>query len=378
VEDISSNNLIFENSIPDFNIHVKFYPEHVEVFDLHTNELLRKQMLGAQVFGKLLEGVEPYLDKKNAYKLISEGKELFYLKFDLLGEFFHLKTGAEYILNIGIFESEGFYAGLYEFGTFTFNHETIELKKKISTNKISYGVFDFTNKLFFVHRSSIGIECWNCTNNDLALRWKNTHTDIFKGLTLDNAQYLITGNVNGEIHVFDRFTGQKITQYRFFEGKIRHLLWTDQCVALFTKEKLIKFNLDGDIIWETNLPTDKLAQALTIIEDQIHVTYYEGIISIIDNNTGEIVKEYTNIKSEIFAPTSIMLGKWLVYTYPTTIRSFKLDDLNNISEYFLGDTVVRALHEITDGIIIGEDNGKIMLIKRPNIEIDVLPDVREL
>ncbi|OLS16802.1 MAG: hypothetical protein HeimC3_47100 [Candidatus Heimdallarchaeota archaeon LC_3] len=243
--DIISKNLILKIAIHDLNLSVRFYKQYLKVNDLNTKKLLRKCLYKEEC--DKVEVLKSGEEKKCF--LLKKGNSIVHeVTFDLLYVDKSIKTKAEYILNIGVNKSYGFYCGLYEFGTFLIEKDVISIEKSVSTSKVSFGVDDFKKKLFFINKPDLGIECWDWKGSEHSIKWTYRENGITKGLTLTPKNRIIIGNKNGELTILKSNDGKFICKYQFNNESIRHLLWTDACICLNNYREIYKFNLKGDLV----------------------------------------------------------------------------------------------------------------------------------
>ena len=113
-----------------------------------------------------------------------------------------IKTNASYILNLGIdsyedFSNIGFFTGLYEFGTFEIEKNTINITKSVELDSISYGLISEIGRKFYICRGKKGMVCWNWRLETPKLEWKKETVDISKGLVLNKDEKVIIGTRDG-------------------------------------------------------------------------------------------------------------------------------------------------------------------------------------
>ena len=205
-------------TILDLQLYVIFYPQEIKVFDLHTKELLLQKEITDDY-----DAIEADPEKKYSYYLKKDENIVYNILFSPLKEYQKLTTEAGYILHVGSTNSRGFYAGLYEFGSFTFEKEVIKQEKWIAHNNISYGLLHEENNLFYICRGSKGIECWNWSQEKPSLNWANKNLTVSKGLAFLPNDSLIIGTNDGTIFNFDQ-TGNILTQLKFEQEPIRHII----------------------------------------------------------------------------------------------------------------------------------------------------------
>lgn len=235
------------------------------------------------------------------------------------------------------------------------------------TDNVTFGVFDFETKFFFIHRTDIGLECWDLMTPLPMNRWTNSETNILKAMILLKDKKLVTGNKKGEIKFIDQLTGKSLSKHKFFDSPIRHILFTDNLVVLNDKKMIFKISLVGKLIWDLTLPPDMRIIALSYSNDFLWVTFFAGMIFQIDNASGVIIHKFVDLKNEIVSPIAIH-RKWLVYSSPEFLNWFQLENENMTSHLYIGDSIIRSFKAIEDGIIAGADNGKLLFFTTPSIK----------
>ena len=290
-----------------------------------------------------------------------------------------LSTNAGYILHIGKVEEVYYYAGLYEIGCFKIEQNKIQLITSMTQDHVSYGLVDGNNQIFYVCKGTNGLEAWGWKDKSPYLIWSKPELSVSKGLILAPNKTLLIGTYEGKILHID-LSGNVLSEFMFEEESVRHMILTDACVSLTNENFLYKFTIDGEkkLLWKTKLSSKSPNHSLAYINNKIWITTYLGEVIVVNNETGTIEKTYELIK-ENFSPITILQKHWLVYTSPEQVNCtlFDTDKKEEFSIPF-SDKMVRALEPVKDGIIVGDDYGDITLLKRPQIEIRKLTNLKKL
>ncbi len=361
-------------TIQDLKLYIIFYPREIKIFDLHTKELLLQEELTEDY-----DIIEQDSDKKYSYYLMKGENFVYNIIFSLLREVQKIKTDAGYILNVGRSLSKGFYAGLYEFGSFIFDNKTIQLEKRIAHENLSYGLLHEKSNLFYICRSSKGIECWDWSKKQPSLKWVKNEITVLKGLAVAPNNIIFVGTNDGTIYTLDE-AGKVLKELSFEKEPIRHMIITDGVICLTNNEYVYKLPIDNEenIIWKTKLPSKGPNHSLSYIDNEIWITTYLGQLIVIDNEYGNINAIHDIVK-ENFSPVTILQEKWIIYTSPEQLNCKILDeDKNDEYTIMFKDKMIRALVPITNGVIVGDDYGDLTLLKRPGIEIRKLANVKKL
>ena len=364
--------------IQELDLYLIFYPNELKIFDLYSKDLLLTQEIPTEYDYDFIYHTEI----QNLIFILKKGEnEVLKVSLRPVDMKNKIKTNASYILNLGIdsyedFSNIGFFTGLYEFGTFEIEKNTINITKSVELDSISYGLISEIGRKFYICRGKKGMECWNWRLETPKLEWKKETVDISKGLVLNKDEKVIIGTRDGKIALLDEH-GNEEKQFRILPDPIRHMLWTDACICLTEKKYVYKFTEDGNLIWKTELPDTGPNHALAYEQEKIWVTTYLGTVYTLDNEQGTILDTIT-IQKENFSPIALFLHKWIVYTAPEYMICKLLAEKNGkeFSTWF-SDRMIRALVPVKNGIVTGDDYGEITLLTRPGIEIEYLKDKRK-
>ena len=364
--------------IQELDLYIIFYPTEIKIFDLYSKDLLLTQEIPTEYDYDFIY----HTDVDPLIFILKEGKnDVLKISFTPVGMKNKIKTNASYILNLGIdsyedFSNIGYFIGLYEFGTFKIEKNTINIIKSVEYDSISYGLLSEIGRKFYICRGKKGIECWNWRLETPELEWKNEALDVSKGLVLNKDEKVIIGTRDGKIAVLDE-QGKEVRQFKIQQEPIRHMLWTDACICLTEKKYVYKCTEDGNLIWRTELPETGPNHALAYEQGKIWVTTYLGTLYVLDNEQGTIIDTIT-IQKENFSPIALFLYKWIVYTAPEYMIC-KLLATKNGKEFntWFSDRMIRALVPVKNGIVTGDDYGEITLLTRPGVEIEYLKEKKK-
>lgn len=354
--------VLYSKELPLFRIDIQFLTRSIRVRDLLNKEVLVEKRLPS-----FCSAIEPIIGRGTRYNLIIDNKK-YELTVDLLDIVHEVKTKALYILNVQLYDSKGYFVGLDEFGTFTIDDDRITLEKTVHAEKLTYGIYLPEEQLFFVTKMD-QLECWNW-NGTPTMKWNIPVPSMTQGLAITTkiqGRTIFTGHKDGNIQKIDFENGKNIHSIALGHDPIRNIIWNTEGIVFHEKGSILRIGLNGEEQWRTYLPSNKPIVGINDAQGFLWITLSDSTIYKVNYDTGKIEDTFTGSQNEAYSNTAIMTQNWLLYDYPSSIGWMELNNPNNRSNTFIGDTIIRTITTNNTHVVVGEDSGKLILLKRPRL-----------
>ncbi|MHA2274834.1 MAG: hypothetical protein ACXAC2_03670, partial [Candidatus Kariarchaeaceae archaeon] len=92
-----------------------------------------------------------------------------------------------------------------------------------------------------------------------------------------------------------------------------------------------------------------------------------GIIFKVDPVNGRVQEQYKGLQQEASSPVAIFNNEWLIYDNPNQLTWQHMHDTSLTGKIEVGETKIRVITATDQGIIVGEDSGKLLFFKSPGI-----------
>ncbi|OLS21240.1 MAG: Outer membrane protein assembly factor BamB [Candidatus Heimdallarchaeota archaeon LC_3] len=362
---VDSDEVLFEKEISPYKMLLQVSSSNVLIFSLETKDLISSKALPG-----VCSSVEPDFGRGTKYKLIIDGRQ-YELEISLLEFVNEVRTKALFIHSLGFENGLGYYAGSYEAGLFKTSNGKLIHDKIIKSEKVTHGMYDFSAQLFLISKM-YQVNCYQTNwDSDPELNWTTLVPEMTQGMAVSKKElgnFLFTGHKDGTVQFRELLTGKLIHTYPYDGDPIRYLAWVDgDIVAAFEKGGLFRISKDGYLRWRSYLSVNSSIVGLTYANSSLWITNTSGTIFKIDPVNGKIVEHYKGLHEDPSSAIAIYKGEWLIYDHMNHLAWQHLQDTSLSAKVDVGDTKIRAITVTDNGVVIGEDSGKLLFFKSPGI-----------
>lgn len=365
--------------ISEFNVQILIEGKVIECYDQITKNLLDSKILNYPI-----ERVIQQKDFDNLLLIDAESNK-YNLQVMLVREISHLKTNAEYILNLQMdTPNHGYYFGLYEIGEFSLKESNVNLNCNFSLKYCNTGIYIPKGIIFLSIRESEPKQGsdnyflykinWLHKSGPVILWKKPISSSIQKMLLKDDV--LLLGLKNGNLQIFDLKNEEYLENLSLFQSSVSVMSeGKDKILVASCNGEVAAISRNWSIIWKTRLSKNSI-YGLIEINNSIQCIDITGKFFLLNQKTGIIQhKEQYNLNPSIYSNAVILRG-WIILNDGMGVQAINRDYKRIISyqiEGPLSDSYIREFRSHSKGIITGDDGGVIRLWRFGQLKLPLLP-----
>ncbi len=362
--------------IPEYLIEVHFFEKRVEVYDLLTQRVFHVLKFEKQMkeFTKV---------KFNKFKAIEKATgDKYQITIDLVQRSTTVLTKAGYILDFFMSTpTHGYFFGLYQIGEFSLKeNEKIILNKTIN---FEYGAVGWVlnDKIMYLSQRETSSLTESFNYYLVKIDWeftptilwrKSLHTTLTALFIVNNTAFL--GLKDGVLEIWDLKQEKVITSKILFSNGIAYIKQGLNIIYCLSHiGEIAGLSIEGDVIWQRRLG-DRVFYGLVENEKGIHLINEIGQYFCLDPTTGGIKRSQSWQGSFMrgIASNLIEIRGWLIGAGSYGIYSINLKE--NKKTFFgeFNDPLIRKLQHHPNGLISGDDDGRISFWKLGGIRVKKL------
>jgi hypothetical protein len=362
---IDSGDILLENEIHQYKFLLQVSSNTILIFNSETKEFIASKPLPG-----VCTSAESSLGRGTKYKLVIDGKN-YELEISILEFVNEVKTKALFIHSLGFENNLGYYTGSYEAGLIKIINGKLTIDRIIKSERLTFGLYDFHAQLFLLSKM-YQINCYQVNwESEPEVSWTTLVPEMSMGMAVSRKEvgnFLFTGHKDGSVQFRDILTGKLIHTYMYDGDPVRNLSWVDgDIVAALEKGGLFRISMDGHLKWRSYLPLNATIMGLTYANNFLWVTNTAGIIFKVDPVNGRVQEQYKGLQQEASSPVAIFNNEWLIYDNPNQLTWQHMHDTSLTGKIEVGETKIRVITATDQGIIVGEDSGKLLFFKSPGI-----------
>ena len=362
-------------TIPYYLIQVRFQDNEIQIYDMISKKVIASEPYTQKIVALRKVESQLYLALNEKDEVVSEIS----ISLKLISKKSELQTEAGYILNLQMDSpSHGYYFGYYEMGEYKLTKDANLVKiRSYPVQNCTNGCVTKSKNVYFGSRENdkyfLVKLSWK-SNKDPKILWKKTIPSAVMVMEIIGDR-LFVGLKNGLLQLWDIQKDECIENIKLFSSTFSVSTVKGENITLASKNgDVARISKNGKIQWKTKITKEEIV-GIYEDEDYILIINTIGEQFHIKYKSGKLKKHrYHNLKlggNPGLSSSIIKYRERFVITGYGGIWAFRHRNSNNSIHQYMGDPLMRIIHQHPFGFYSGDDNGSVCFWGLGDIKIKV-------